>query len=345
MWGLHNETPFAAERTLLRDASGRELWVVAVKATFSFDPAGACRPAAVQRPVLRAPRFADVGGGPLLLEDADLVLPKPATDVLVHGHAHAPSGKPIRELTVSVAVGPMRKSLIVTGERVWEGKIRPSMSAPEPFVRMPLTYERAFGGVDPRASPPQRDPRNPVGRGFVTEPGHADGQRLPNFELPQARLVRAGQRPPPGGFGPIAPSWSPRVELAGTHDEAWLERRHPLPPEDLKDAFYCAAPPDQQIEGHLRGGEQVRLEHLTPEGEWAFSLPRVAVGFETHFEDGLVRHAAVISTLELRPDDREMTMTLVTHLPCHRREHLLRGTVITHKALVPLGTPGKKRSP
>ena len=344
MWALDNRTPFAAERTLLRDASGRELWVVAVKATFTVDPDGDCRPTPAQRPVLRAPRFADAGGAALLLEDANLVLSKPATDVLVSGHAHAPAGKPVRELTVSLLVGPVRKTLVVVGDRTWEGR-RPSLSAPEPFVRMPLTYERAFGGVDQRSNPPVTDARNPVGRGFVTEPGHAIGQLVPNFELPLERLVRADQKPPPAGFGPLAPSWSPRLELAGTHDAAWAAQRHPLPPRDQKPGFYCSAPADQQAEGHLRGGEPVVLEHLTPEGTWTFTLPRVVLGFETHFDDGLARHGAVVSTVEIRPDDREVTMTLVTYLPCHRREHLLRGTVVTQKRIVPLGAPRRAGAP
>lgn len=339
MWGLHNETAFSAERTLLRDGSGRELWTVAVKATFVVDPDDSCRMAMIQKPVLRAPRFSDIAGVPLLLEDADLVLPKPATDVIVHGHAYAPQGKPTRELTVSFAVGPIRKSLVVVGDRLWERSLQPSLSVPERFVRMPLTYERAFGGIDRRANPPQHDPRNPVGRGFVTEPRHAVGQIAPNIEHPQTRILRADQRPPPAGFGPISPSWSPRVELAGTHDDAWLEQQYPLPPTDHQERFYCSAPADQQVAGYLRGGESVHLDHLTPEGRLDFSLPRVALAFATHFDDGVERHRATLATVELRPDEREVTMTFVTHLPCHGREHRLQGTVVTQKPIVPLGTP------
>jgi hypothetical protein len=338
MWGLYNETPFAAERTLLRDGSGRELWTVAVKATFVVEPDGSCRAAVAQKPVLRVPRLAEAHGAPLLLEDADLTLPKPATDILVHGHAYAPLGIPTRELTVTVTVGSMRKSLLVIGDRIWEGNFQPTLSDPELFVRMPLTYERAFGGFDQRSNPPQHDARNPVGRGFVTKPIHAMGQLAPNIEYPQTRLVRAGQRPPPAGFGPISPSWSPRVEMAGTYDDAWLEHRHPLPPENLQQDFYCSAPRDQQIPGYLRGGEAVHLDHFTSEGAWKFSLPRIALGFSTHFDDGIRYHSATLATVELWPDAHEFTMTLITHLGCHGREHRLQGTVVTQKAIVPLGT-------
>jgi hypothetical protein len=31
-------------------------------------------------------------------------------------------------------------------------------------------------------------------------------------------------------------------------------------------------------------------------------------------------------------------LTWITHLPCHRREHLLRGTEITQKTILPFGS-------
>jgi hypothetical protein len=341
MWAILNRTPYAAERTFLRGPDGHELWVVAVKATFTITLDGGHHLSAVQKPVLRVPRLAEIGGAPLLLEDADLGPPKPATDVIVSGHAHAPGGRAVPELVVSMVVGPIKKSLLVVGDRVWEGRHRPSLSAAQPFVRMPLTYERAYGGLDPDSKPPVRDRRNPVGRGFVVGAADAAGRMAPNVELPEMRITRVDQRPPPAGFAPIAASWSPRVDLAGTYDSAWREDRLPLPPRDAQAVFHCAAPADQQVAGHLRGGEQVILRNLTPQGEWSFALPRVALGFETHFDDGAQRHGAVLSTVEIRPDDREVTMSFVSHLPCHRRDHRLTGTVVTQKAIVPLGTSGK----
>jgi hypothetical protein len=268
------------------------------------------------------------------------VLPKPATDVVVAGHAYSPSGKPVSELVATLAVGSILKSLVVVGDRAWEGT---ALSDPVPFIRMPLTYERAFGGSDPLEEPREFDARNPVGQGFVTKAEHVDGRAAPNFELPQARLGSPTDRPPPAGFGPIAPSWSPRIELAGTHDDAWLEARHPLPPLDQNPAFRCAAPPDQQTE--LKGDEPVRLDNLTPSGAWRFRLPRVALGFETHFEDGRIeRHGAALSMVDLRPDTEEVAMTFLTHLPCHGREHLLMGTIITVKRVAPLGAPRRRHS-
>ena len=159
-------------------------------------------------------RASPTPGGSMLLEDADPVLPKPATDIVVTGHAHAPAGKPVRELTAALLVGPVRKTLVVGGDRTWEGR-RPSLSAPEPFVRMPLTYERAFGGVDQRRTP-GRGRAQRRGRGFVTEPAMRSGSSPPTSSAPDA--LHQPANPPPAGFGPLAPSGSPRLELAGTHD-------------------------------------------------------------------------------------------------------------------------------
>src|SRR5690242_2683426 len=60
-------------------------------------------------------------GGPLrgpVQFESDLVPWKLATDVVVHGSAHAPKGEKAPELVVSVAVDGHRKDLIVTGDRV-----------------------------------------------------------------------------------------------------------------------------------------------------------------------------------------------------------------------------------
>ena len=37
MWGIDNRTPFAVDRTWIRDSEGAEIWVVAVKATYDPD--------------------------------------------------------------------------------------------------------------------------------------------------------------------------------------------------------------------------------------------------------------------------------------------------------------------
>ncbi|MBK5006076.1 DUF2169 family type VI secretion system accessory protein [Pseudomonas sp. S32] len=51
----------------------------------------------------------------------------------------------------------------------------------------------------------------------------------------------------PAGFGVVGRPWAPRLALAGTYDDAWLQERSPGLPEDFDFAYWNGAPVDQQI--------------------------------------------------------------------------------------------------
>ena len=81
----------------------------------------------------------------------DFAPEKPLTEFIVTGSAVAPEGKPVTELIAGFRVdGLISKTIRVVGDRVWREGLVPgiSPSAPAPFTRMPLTYERAFGGME-----------------------------------------------------------------------------------------------------------------------------------------------------------------------------------------------------
>src|SRR5262249_28789207 len=145
-------------------------------------------------------------------------------------------------IDVALKVGWLEKIVRVFGDRVWTRTLGLySISTPRPFDRMPLVWERAFGGVDRSAENPAdhvAEPRNPVGRGLFRHvggepPPSMDGAPLPNLEDPTSLVERPFDRPPPACFSWIAPSWAPRRKLAGTFDEAWKERRSPRLPADF----------------------------------------------------------------------------------------------------------------
>jgi len=141
-------------------------------------------------------------------------------------------------------VGPVSKTLRVFGRRFWQVTGRKfRLSAPEQFDRVPLTYELAFGGVDTKAQArdargPVSEPRNPIGTGFAVNERDLAGTLACAVEHPTSLISSPKDRPQPAGFGPIARHWSPRVELAGTYDQAWDESRRPLLPVDFQDRFY-----------------------------------------------------------------------------------------------------------
>ena len=336
MWQVDNRTPFAAERGWVRDRNGAEVWLVAVKCTFDIKPDGSTEVSEQQPPVLRvAEHFGEPGKSSIKYEN-DLVLTKKTTDVIVVGHAYAPDGRPTAETEAGFRVGPVQKVLRVTGDRQW-GAV--GQTAPAPFVRMPLTYERAFGGVDKKSPHPERDWewRNPVGTGFAISRDNATGRVLPNVEYPDEGIKSWNDRPRPAGFGAIACHWQPRVGFAGTYDDNWMKNRQPLLPDDFDDRYFQCAPADQQAPSFLRGGEPVVLYRLTPGGELRFILPKVFLGFDTRFYDGSreLHKERRLHTVILEPDFPRVSLVWHSALPCHFKVQKLERTIVTLKA--PLG--------
>jgi len=320
MWALQNHTPLAADRTFLQDAAGTMRWIVVVRATYDVSPTGEVALSKEQQPVRLAPVYRDEQGASSLLHAGDMVLAKPTTDVLLLGQAHAPGARPTTDMLVNMQVGPVSKRLRVVGPRRWrEGGAGLGLTAPAPFVRMELCYENAKGGT---AGDGARDPRNPVGRGFCSNQQELREQPAPCVYLP------GEDEDAPGGFGPIPPDWSPRRELAGTHDERWRQERHPLAPLDRHPRFDMCAPADQWPARHLAGGERVLLQNLTPEGALSFSLPRVALTLATRLAGRTVEHEAALHTVLLEPDLRRVQLAWHTSLACDGQEQSLEYTEI-----------------
>lgn len=69
-------------------------------------------------------------------------------------------------------------------------------------------------------------------------------------DLDAKGLVKISEQYPyvPAGFGFVGRSWSPRIALAGTYDEKWVEEQHPYPPHDIDYGYWNGAPKDQQID-------------------------------------------------------------------------------------------------
>jgi len=340
MWQIDNRTPFAAERGWVRDRDGAEIWLVAVKATFDIRPDGTTEVSKVQPQVLRLPEHFGEPGESSIKYDADLVLTKRTTDVVVVGHAYGPGGNAVTQLDVGFKVGPIQKMLRVFGDRRWKSV---GMTAPEPFTKMPLVYERSFGGVDKVSPTPEKgwEWRNPVGTGFATSGGNATGLSLPNVEDPKQLISSWKDRPAPAGFGVIANHWQPRVRFAGTYDDHWMKTRQPLLAEDLDDRYFQSAPVDQQAAEFLRGGEPVVLLKLTPGGDLRLTLPKLYLGFETRFYDGSreFHQNCRLHTVILEPDLPRASIVWHSALRCHFKVQKLERTIVTLKTNLGISAP------
>lgn len=189
----------------------------------------------------------------------DTGMTKSRGEVVVTGKAFAPAGTkvPVRSVKLRVLRNEraiVDKELYVIGDRRWEIG---GPSAPEPFVEMPVTWDRAFGG-------PGFD-WNPIGKGFApTDVAGKQVHFMPNVEDPKRLITKKGDRPQPVGFGPVDQTWPQRMRKAGTYDAQWLETRFPGVAADIDWTFYNVAPEDQQIDKYFTGNEVFEVHGMHP---------------------------------------------------------------------------------
>lgn len=321
---LVNRTPFTAATHVQMDGDGQEVLVVVMCATFAGpDGESPLRLADAQDPV----RFIDEPRGDLsrssIAFETDIAPLKPRVDVVVTGHAHAPSGHVATRIDVTLRVADIHKTLRVTGDR-----LSPRDANPVPFTRMPLIYERAFGGTTAQGGSCRE---NPVGIGFCGALSADPAVRsvLPNIEYADARAARRDRATLPAGFGIIARHWSPRLALAGTYDDVWLDTTWPLPPADFDPLFNQVAPLDQQT-ARVDGGEIVDLMHLTPSGRWRFRLPTLDVPVHLVHDDRVEVRATRIDTVAIDADRRAVTLKSRHAIRRVRNAPVLRSVVLGH---------------
>ncbi|WP_437879010.1 DUF2169 family type VI secretion system accessory protein [Sorangium sp. So ce513] len=225
---------------------------------------------------------------------------------------HPAGGAGARELPRRTLVD---KTLEVCGPRWFERSGDGwQLTRPEPAASVPVRWERAFGGRSLVGAGPGKAPlldevcfTNPVGCGWMEaryldalrDAGAQVPERLaaPQIERPDGRVtclavashpphaveapqmaeIAAGYPFAPAGLGCVGRAWTPRLQRAGTYDDAWVAGRHPFLPDDFSFAYWNAAPDDQQI-AHPGPGLRVELWNLACpdvacDGRVAFELP------------------------------------------------------------------------
>lgn len=333
---LTNHSSFAASTFGALDAQARAYDVVVVSAAFSALPGKPLVPVPEQPPVRDADEFV---GDPALSSvryEGETAWLKPGVDVLVNGQAHAPFGRAVERVLVSVRVGDVHKELQVSGDRSWGGLLGGSLSAPRPFTTMPIIYERAFGGTNAKQ---EGDPRNPVGVGFrgALPRDPAIQSQVANVEYPKQAITSSRQTPEPAGLGVVGRAWQPRLPLAGTYDAAWLAEQCPLLALDFDVRHFQAAPVDQQSTT-LHGGEPVEVRNMTPDGLWQFSLPTLNVPVGLYYIKRRSSVSLKLDTVLLEPDLYRVTLIARAGILAERRHGPLVEIVVGHV------TPAWKRA-
>jgi len=281
---IWNQMGYQHEYTTALDIAGHEHILVIVKGTFDFpeSPNGPIRKSATQVPLVMADTQTGDAAYSATLWESDFAFRKPRCDVILNGCAHAPGGRPAERVPVGIKVGNWSKLVEVVGHREWRS-IGPAFTstAPQPFLKMPITYDNAWGGVD-RLNPQDKLPgaylRNPVGTGWAQTKNQSliPGLRLPNTQAVDDEVNSPFGDYKPMSFGPMGRGWPGRIEYGGTYDENWTKNIFPFLPPDFDERYFQMAPPDQQID-LPRGGEEVQLVNLTPDGRISFRLPSTAL--------------------------------------------------------------------
>jgi hypothetical protein len=195
---------------------------------------------------------------------AEMDFRKQGTDIIVLGQAAAPRQQPCERLRVGIHCGSVNFEVEVFGDRWWQ-KVGGDMvpTDPRPFVTMPLTNDRAFGGVGSHDGIQVPHAVNPIGRGFSMSPADAEGKPMPNIERPASLIRSCTDRPSPAClYRPHAPDINaelltkPPLEIA-----AHL----------LENAGNDAVPDLIAPKGQL--GSELRLRGFDPWGDVVFPLP------------------------------------------------------------------------
>ncbi|MCC6557372.1 MAG: DUF2169 domain-containing protein [Polyangiaceae bacterium] len=250
---LFNDTGLVFDAIPWRLSPPRDCFTVIAKATCDLVPGAPAAPRREAEP-LSGEILDERGAG--AAHPSDLALYKVRADVVLTGHAWAPGGE-AREAEVSFRFGhegnAFERRVLVLGDRVWTraGKLQ-KPSAPAPFHRMPLSYDRAFGG-------PGFDP-NPIGVGLFDpmRPASRGPAPLPGLEDPAQRIRTPRQTPDPACFAPVPQAWRDRAARRNPRRGG-----SPLLPEDLDWTRFQAAPRAQQL-AFLAGDEPFAIAGAHP---------------------------------------------------------------------------------
>ena len=317
---LRNLTPFSVHlfRGVVDDDT--MVAVVACRFTCSVQRDGGLVPLEVQEPVR-----ANAEELPEGIFDDDSAPLKPGVEVVVLGDALPVPGPTATRMTVRLLVGEAAREISVVGDRVWEPALGVDRdeavsrsraghhdldalrsSAPEPFERMPVTWERAFGGV---AEQYDEDgfagllphPENTGGAGYYAYLEQALGSALPNLEGPAA-VSHWRQRPRPMGLSPLGPMTKVRVARGydADHEQGTVE---------VLPQSYLSAPPEQCFED-LEPGTQVEVRGMSPSGSLHFAIPDLPVEVDVQTGPRRSRLPCRLDTVELHPNEERVAFVL-----------------------------------
>jgi len=271
---IDNQSNFKVETLLWPDFDGKSALCIIAKATYTVEAGEEAKPSYKKIPIFDQTVFFEDEVS--IMYETDLVPFKPLTDIVVVGKAYTPDKHPVKMIDVGVKVGDTQQIIRVFGDRSWyqsevDGEFM--ISEPETFTSIELKYENAFGGSDNENDVYCRE--NPIGHGCIVEKSlqNSELRKLPNLEDPSDLIITCESRPIPIGFGFCSVVWAPRINYMGGYEEYQLKDKSLFLPDNFSYRFFNGAHSNLQVEGYLKGDEQVALVNLSSKGRLVFHLP------------------------------------------------------------------------
>jgi len=299
---LINQTPIVADVQVSVDSvddDGPRMGLLVAKATFLFDQNGTTE-LDTQNPfsLIATEEDTDLGQLPSdAVQRRDQVF-----EVVLLGAAYPEGAEAVESMTIKLSVGDVSHTMRVTGDREWSDGSNPSITPPAPFSRMPLVYERTFGGMCPAQMDSDtvidiRDPVNHHGRGFDARflakhmgenlqapegfPSMEYVRRLPNLEHPEHLIEAWDDAPEPYCWVTVPQD----IAFAQTRFLHYLESKvadDQIPGEEDEYSrevithMFHRAHPDWITT--LPGPQAlVSMSGMSPHGELSFSIPPLRV--------------------------------------------------------------------
>jgi len=228
--------------------------------------------------------------------EPDLFFPRTGTDVIIIGYAMSINGY-VDEMLINVSAGPYNESLKIIGDRVWEKNFfskQLTPTKPEPFIKMPVKYQLAFGGVANHENGEVPNPYNPIGKGYYLSKNEAIGKPLPNIEDPH-NLISVWKKPQkkniqehinnikPVGFAPYPSNWALRLQ----NIIKWEENIEEIDPNDLEELYNIMETIDFAPENGLfdrahpklsgkkiMPGQTIMIKGMSKNGLISFDIPK-----------------------------------------------------------------------
>lgn len=223
-------------------------------------------------------------------------------DVMVVGECVQPGGEAGESAAVELRIGRgFHRRIDVFGDRVWvEVGTGLVPSRPAPFVSMPLTWDRAFGGTAKVETGEFPWPENPEGRGFFGTAEAALGGALPNLEDPSDRVRGWDQRVTPWCWGPYPSDGSLR-----STSSVDVDPEDPIGITRLKPTLFNQAHPNMVIPASdtPSPGDLVEVHNMSSSGVVRFALPAAAYHLHTQLEDRNYLFPMVMDQLLMNPTE------------------------------------------